>query len=194
MMARSRFQQPASSGPASIGATPRRSLTRLAAFPLLWESLSATPWPHWMLRASRNGDRAAGAAQFSWFARHRAAGDSAATTLEIAEEEHPKTSFFTPDCQRQYRCLPYNFASRPAIAEHVADMVLGGMNSEYVFVHADFTKALLVDSDGSGDGLGAVLLPHYADSAQRVIAYVSRSLPVHEEKWTATESEAAALT
>ena len=35
--------------------------------------------------------------------------------IEIGEEDRPKTSFVTPDCQRLQRRLPFGFASSPAI-------------------------------------------------------------------------------
>ena len=35
--------------------------------------------------------------------------------IESEEEDRPKTSFVTPDCQPQYRRLPFGFASSPAI-------------------------------------------------------------------------------
>ncbi|KAL8441125.1 hypothetical protein Emag_007428 [Eimeria magna] len=47
--------------------------------------------------------------------------------IEIAEEDRPKTSFVTPDCQRQYRRLPFGFASSPAIFQRMVDLFLGGM-------------------------------------------------------------------
>ncbi|KAL8456156.1 hypothetical protein Emag_000018 [Eimeria magna] len=47
--------------------------------------------------------------------------------IEIAEKDRPKTSFVTPDCQRQYRRLPFGFASSPAIFQRMADLLLGGM-------------------------------------------------------------------
>ncbi|KAL8441521.1 hypothetical protein Emed_007557 [Eimeria media] len=47
--------------------------------------------------------------------------------IEIAEADRPKTSFVTPDCQRQYRRLPFGFASSPAIFQRMIDMLLGGM-------------------------------------------------------------------
>ncbi|KAL8443861.1 hypothetical protein Emag_005763 [Eimeria magna] len=47
--------------------------------------------------------------------------------IEIAEEDRPKTSFVTPDCQRQYRRLPFGFASSPAIFKRMVDLLLGGM-------------------------------------------------------------------
>ena len=47
--------------------------------------------------------------------------------IEIEEEDRPKTSFVTADCQRQYRRVPFGFASSPAIFQRVVDMLLGGM-------------------------------------------------------------------
>ena len=49
--------------------------------------------------------------------------------IEIEEEDRPKTSFVTPDCQRQYRRLPFGFASRPAIFQRMVDMPLGRMKT-----------------------------------------------------------------
>ncbi|KAL8449957.1 hypothetical protein Emag_003477 [Eimeria magna] len=47
--------------------------------------------------------------------------------IEIAEEDRPKSSFVTPDCQRQYRRLPFGFASSPAIFQRMVDLLLSGM-------------------------------------------------------------------
>ena len=48
--------------------------------------------------------------------------------VEVEEENCPQNSFVTPDCQRQYRRLPFGFASSPAIFQRMVDMLLGGMN------------------------------------------------------------------
>lgn len=47
--------------------------------------------------------------------------------IEVDEKDRPKTGFVTPDCQRQYRRLPFGFASSPAIFQRMVDAVLGGM-------------------------------------------------------------------
>ena len=47
--------------------------------------------------------------------------------IEIEEEDRFKTGVVTPDCQRQYRRLPFGFASSPAIFQRMVDMLLGGM-------------------------------------------------------------------
>ncbi|KAL8430571.1 hypothetical protein Efla_000516 [Eimeria flavescens] len=45
--------------------------------------------------------------------------------IEIAVRHGPKTSSGTPACQRQWRRLAFGFASSPAIAERMVDMLLG---------------------------------------------------------------------
>ena len=64
--------------------------------------------------------------------------------------------------------------------------------SDYILVHPDYTRDFLLDCDGSGEGLGAVLLQAH-DGGEKVVAYASRSLLEHEKKWTATELEAVPL-
>ena len=247
----------------------------------------------------------------------------------MEEEDRPKTSFVTPDCQRQYRQLPFGFASSPAIFQRIVGMLLGSMKwafavgciddiiahsqmwadrlahlrqllealrkanlqlhlgkcafgaqevkylghlvtrggiracpstikaivemprptsgkevqrfigqcyyyrkfipnfsqiaaplfraqttgrdfawtdtcdlpwtrprealiSDAILVHADYTRDVLLDCDGSGEGLGAVLVQAH-DEGEKLAAYASRSLLEREKKWTATELEAAAV-
>ena len=62
-----------------------------------------------------------------------------------------------------------------------------------ILVRPDYMRDFLLNCDGSGEGLGAVLLQAY-DEGEKVGAYASRSLLEHGKKWTATELEAAALT
>ena len=64
--------------------------------------------------------------------------------------------------------------------------------SDAILVYPDYTRDFLLDCDGSGEGLNAVLLQAY-EKEEKVAACASRSLLEHEKKWTATELEAAAL-
>ena len=57
--------------------------------------------------------------------------------IEIEEEDRPKTSFVTPDCQSQYRRLPLGFASSPAIFQRIIDMPLGGMKWVFAIGYID---------------------------------------------------------
>ena len=64
--------------------------------------------------------------------------------------------------------------------------------SDAILAHPDYTRDFLLDCDGSGEGLSAVLLQAH-DEGEKVVAYASRSLLEHEKKWMATDLEAAAL-
>ena len=64
--------------------------------------------------------------------------------IEIVEEDRPKTSFVTPDCQRQYRRLPFGFASSPATFQRKVEMLLGGM--KWVFA-VGYVDDIIVYSD-----------------------------------------------
>ena len=70
--------------------------------------------------------------------------------IEIEEEDRPKTSFVTPDCQRQYRRLPFGFASSAAIFQRMVDMLLGGM--KWVFA-TGYIDDIIVHSDTWADHL-----------------------------------------
>ena len=51
--------------------------------------------------------------------------------IEIEEENRPKTSFVTPDCQRQYRRLLLGFDSSPDIFQRMVDMLLSGVKGVF---------------------------------------------------------------
>ena len=64
--------------------------------------------------------------------------------IEIEEEDRPQTSCLTPDCQRQYRRLPFGSASSPAIFQRMVDFHLGSMKRgfaigciDYITVYSD---------------------------------------------------------
>lgn len=68
----------------------------------------------------------------------------------------------------------------------------GALTKPPVLAHPDYDKPFILDCDGSGVGLGAVLLQKHEDG-EHPIAYASKSLLSHERKWCATELEAAAI-
>ena len=47
--------------------------------------------------------------------------------IEIIEEDRQKTAFVTPDVHRQFKRLPFGFASSPALFQHMVDLLLGPM-------------------------------------------------------------------
>ncbi|KAL8440743.1 hypothetical protein Emag_007767 [Eimeria magna] len=98
---------------------------------------------------------------------------------------------FIPDCSItaaplfQAATRQKDFTWTPA-ADTAWRALCKGLSSEPVLAHQDYTRPFYLDCDGSGDGLGAVLLKPY-DEGERVVAYASRSLLDHERKWTATD-------
>ena len=65
------------------------------------------------------------------------------------------------------------------------------LGSDAILVHPHYTRDFLLDCDGSGEVLAAVLLQAHDEG--EMVAYASRSFLEQEKKWTATELEAAAL-
>ena len=55
---------------------------------------------------------------------------------------------------------------------------------------SDFSKPFLLETDASGEGLGAVLAQKQGDGAVHPIAYASRTLQKHEKNYGITELEA----
>ena len=57
--------------------------------------------------------------------------------IDIEEEDRSKNSFVTPDCQPQYRRLPFGFGSSAAIFQRMMDMHLGSMKWIFAIGHID---------------------------------------------------------
>ena len=91
--------------------------------------------------------------------------------IEIVEEDRPKTSFGTPDCQRQYRRLPLGFASSPASFQRMVDMLLGGM--KWVFA-VGYIDDIIVYSDTWVD--------HLSHLRQLFVALRKANLELHPGK------------
>ena len=78
---------------------------------------------------------------------------------------------WTPDCQQAFEKLKELLTSAPLLK------------------YPDFTKPFILETDASGDGLGAVLAQRQEDGLVRPIAYASRSLQKHERNYGITELE-----
>ena len=91
--------------------------------------------------------------------------------IKIVEEEPHKTSFVTPDCQRQYRRLPFGFASSPAIFQRMVDMLLGGMKWVFAIGYID---DIIVYSDTWVD--------HLSHLRQLFVALQKADLELHRGK------------
>ena len=62
-----------------------------------------------------------------------------------------------------------------------------------LLVLTDFSKPFLLETDASGEGLGAVLAQGQEDDSVRPIAYASRALLPHEKRYGVSEQEALAV-
>ena len=78
---------------------------------------------------------------------------------------------WTPGCQRAFEKLKELLTSAPLLR------------------YPEFTKPFILETDASGDGLGAVLAQRQEDGSVRPIAYASRSLQKHEKNYGITELE-----
>ena len=62
-----------------------------------------------------------------------------------------------------------------------------------VLVFADFTKPFLLETDASGDGLGAVLQQKQADGKYHPVAFASQALKGGEKRYHSSKLEFLAL-
>ena len=59
--------------------------------------------------------------------------------------------------------------------------------------YPDFTKLFILHTDASGKGLGAVLEQEQGDGKNHPVAFASRTLSKHEERYGITELETLAV-
>ena len=79
---------------------------------------------------------------------------------------------WTPTCQRAFDKLKQLLTNAPVLA------------------FPDFERDFILETDASGEGLGAVLAQKHGDGAVRPVAFASRTLQPHEKNYGATELEA----
>lgn len=82
---------------------------------------------------------------------------------------------WSDDCEKAFQNLKQALTSGP------------------VLCHFDDTQPVLLHTDASGHGIGAVLLQRDAHSRERVVAYASRSLTSAEKNYPITEQECLAV-
>lgn len=59
-----------------------------------------------------------------------------------------------------------------------------------LLAHPDFSRNFLLETDASGEGLGAVLAQKLENGTVHPIVFASRTLQLHERNYGATELEA----
>ena len=63
------------------------------------------------------------------------------------------------------------------------------LTSVPILCYPDFAKPVVLETDASGSGLGAVLAQQQDDGTVKPVAYASRSLQAHQKNYGITELE-----
>lgn len=77
--------------------------------------------------------------------------------------------------------------------EEAFQQLKAALTSEPILCHFDKSKPVILHTDASGHGIGAVLLHSDQQRRERVISYASRSLSSAEKNYTITEQECLAV-
>ncbi|RWS24681.1 hypothetical protein B4U80_10857 [Leptotrombidium deliense] len=78
-------------------------------------------------------------------------------------------------------------------AQSAFDRFKDALSKQPVLIHFQDGTAILLSTDASGFGIGAILSHVFNDKSERVIAYASRSLDDNEKKYGVTEKECLAI-
>ena len=94
----------------------------------------------------------------------------ASPLYQLLKKEAPRTIQWTDDCEWSFQTLKDSLTSAPTLA------------------FPDWSKMMVIETDASSTGLGAVLLQE-TDLGRQPIAYASRSCSPQEKNYSATEIE-----
>ncbi|GJR44158.1 putative reverse transcriptase domain-containing protein [Tanacetum coccineum] len=110
--------------------------------------------------------------------------------LRVREEDIPKTTFRTRYGHYEFQVMPFGLTNTPVSekAEAAFQLLKQKLCSAPIFVLPEGSENFMVYCDAFRKGLGAVLMQR-----EKVIAYASRQLKIHEKNYTTHDLELEAV-
>ncbi|GJX85447.1 putative reverse transcriptase domain-containing protein, partial [Tanacetum coccineum] len=110
--------------------------------------------------------------------------------LRVCEEDIPKTTFRTRYGHYEFQVMPFCLTNAPAgdKGEGAFQLLKQKLCSATILALPEGTKDFIVYCDASHKGLGVVLMQR-----EKVIAYASRQLKIHEKNYTTHDLELGAV-
>nr|GEU81662.1 retrovirus-related Pol polyprotein from transposon 17.6 [Tanacetum cinerariifolium] len=109
--------------------------------------------------------------------------------LRVCDEDIPKTAFRTRYSHYEFQVMPFGLKNAPTVFMDLMNRILKQkLCSAPILALPEGSENFMVYCDASHKGLGAVLMQR-----DKVIAYASRQLKIHEKNYTTHDLELGAM-